>query len=411
MGRGRQVPRAEAIATVIVERLRVFRDRTEIPFGRLTVLAGANSAGKSSAMLPILLLKQTLDAPFDPGALLLSGGHVAIASFDQLRSHGETGPMVLGVETTGGQRIEVGFTRARDREITIASMTARASRGRAVELHAGKTWRRRAVSRVRFMLGTKPRSSSEVAVPLSASRAAKTLEHVLHVPGLRSPPQRAYQVTAVGDTFEGRFDPYVASILLEWERARDPRLAEVGRDLAALGLTWKVRANKKTDTQVSIEVGRLLAAAQGGAHDVVDIADVGVGVSQALPIVVALRLARDGQLVYIEQPELHLHPNAQFRLASLATEAASRGVRVVAETHSSVFLLGVQAAVARRAFALAADDVWLHWFARDARNGDCSVTSRQLDESGSFGDWPADFDSVELRAQSEYMDAVEARRR
>ena len=49
-------------------------------------------------MLPVLLLKQTLDAPFDPGPLLLTGGHVALASFDHLRTHGAVGHVVLGIE-------------------------------------------------------------------------------------------------------------------------------------------------------------------------------------------------------------------------------------------------------------------------------------------------------------------------
>jgi len=62
-------------------------------------------------MLPVLLLKQTLDAPFDPGPLLLAGGHVTIASFDALRTHGAAGDITLGIKTTKGQGLEVSFTR------------------------------------------------------------------------------------------------------------------------------------------------------------------------------------------------------------------------------------------------------------------------------------------------------------
>src|SRR4051812_13109449 len=53
----------------------------------LTVLAGANSSGKSSMMQPILLVKQTLEASYDPGALLLRGPNVQLTSADQLFSH------------------------------------------------------------------------------------------------------------------------------------------------------------------------------------------------------------------------------------------------------------------------------------------------------------------------------------
>ncbi len=52
----------------------------------LTILAGANSSGKSSIMQPLLLLKQTLEVPYDPGALLLDGPNVKFTSSDQLLS-------------------------------------------------------------------------------------------------------------------------------------------------------------------------------------------------------------------------------------------------------------------------------------------------------------------------------------
>src|ERR1700704_5485733 len=52
----------------------------------LTILAGANSSGKSSIMQPLLLLKQTLEAPYDPGPLRLDGPNVRLTSADQLFS-------------------------------------------------------------------------------------------------------------------------------------------------------------------------------------------------------------------------------------------------------------------------------------------------------------------------------------
>lgn len=54
------------------------------------------------------------------------------------------------------------------------------------------------------------------------------------------------------------------------------------------------------------------------------------------------------------------------------------------------------------------DLVKLHWFARDV-DGTTSIRSADLDESGAFGDWPADFAEVSLKAQSRYLDAAEAK--
>lgn len=50
----------------------------------LTLLAGANSSGKSSAIQPLLLLKQTLESGFDPGPLRLHDTHVRFTRPEQI---------------------------------------------------------------------------------------------------------------------------------------------------------------------------------------------------------------------------------------------------------------------------------------------------------------------------------------
>ena len=136
------------------------------------------------------------------------------------------------------------------------------------------------------------------------------------------------------------------------------------------------------------------------------VADVGFGVSQVLPVLVALLVAEPGQLVYIEQPELHLHPRAQVKLAEIIADAANRGVRVVIETHSDLLLLGIQTLVAKG--ELATDKVILHWFTRDDE-GITHINNTELEKDGGFSDsaWPEDFGEVALRAQSDFLDASE----
>jgi predicted ATPase len=125
-----------------------------------------------------------------------------------------------------------------------------------------------------------------------------------------------------------------------------------------------------------------------------------------LPVLVALQVAEPEQLVYLEHPELHLHPRAQFAMAQILASAADRGVRVVVETHSDLLLLGLRALVAEG--KLASEKVKLHWFKRDYI-GNTKVSSADLDEVGAFGDWPEDFAEVALAAESRYLDAAEAR--
>ena len=141
--------------------------------------------------------------------------------------------------------------------------------------------------------------------------------------------------------------------------------------------------------------------------DLVSIADVGFGVSQVLPVLVALLVAKPGQLVYLEQPELHLHPRAQYVLAKILAETAKRGVKLVVETHSALLLLQVQTLVAKG--DLDPNLVKLHWFSRSDNDGTTSIESADLDQNGAFGDWPEDFGDVEWKAEGAYLDAVEGR--
>src|SRR5262249_16826320 len=247
----------------------------------------------------------------------------------------------------------------------------------------------------------------EPSTPSIFDPSADFIKDVIHLPGLRGNPARTYPITAVETTFPGTFHPYTASVITQWQ---DPRssvtLDELNHNLHSIGLAHGIEAKNVSDTEVELRVSRILAKHIGEKSDTVSIADVGLGVSQTLPVLVALLVARPGQLVFIEQPEIHLHPRAQFRLSSLLVAAPNRGVRVGGETRSSITLLGIQAAVAEG--TIDGRDVALHWFSRD-RFGQTHVQSVEMGESGEFGDWPEDFSDVYLQAQGRYLDAVERR--
>jgi hypothetical protein len=77
----------------------------------------------------------------------------------------------------------------------------------------------------------------------------------------------------------------------------------------------------------------------------VTLADVGYGVSQVLPF-----LSQDAQSVnknlLVYQPEAHLHPLSQSRLADVFVASVKRGNRAYVETHSEHLVLRLQALIA-----------------------------------------------------------------
>jgi len=232
------------------------------------------------------------------------------------------------------------------------------------------------------------------------------IEGLVHVPGLRGNPERVYTKTSsVGPTFPGTFENYVASVISRWQAGDKDTLGQLGAWLEHLGLSWKVDARSVDDTRVELRVGRLLHSRRGGAHDMVNVADAGFGLSQVLPVLVAMLAAQPGQLVYLDQPEIHLHPRAQCALARVLADVARRRIRLVVETHSALLLREIQTLVAKG--QLAPDLVKLHWFKRNPDDGVTTMSTADLDQNGAYGDWPEDFDEVHLDAEKAYLDAVE----
>ena len=65
-----------------------------------------------------------------------------------------------------------------------------------------------------------------------------------------------------------------------------------------------------------------------------NISDVGFGVSQSLPILVEGLSIRNKQTLLLEQPEIHLHPKMQMRIADFLLSLAMQDKQIIVETHS-----------------------------------------------------------------------------
>lgn len=438
---------AKGITRISVSGYKSLYDECSIEIRPLTILAGANSSGKSSIMQPLLLMKQTLEATYDPGALLLNGANVKFTSAEQLFSHlpgkERIRRFATGIEIENNQSAKNIFikltTQPIDLEkmifednkskISLSSNTLPADVVNILSKHFSEYYKflqdtdklkgkfSFLVSRNRCFLEftlydlinqkklSIPSSLFNYSIPDHTELFGTHIRKIIHIPGLRGNPERSYKTTAVGDAFPGTFDNYVASIIHRWQKPRDKRLQELNNALVSLGLTGKVQAKQLDDTQVELKVARLPRNSDN-EKDLVSIADVGFGVSQTLPVLVALLVAEPGQLVYIEQPELHLHPRAQVAMAEILANAAKRGVKVVVETHSDRLILAIQSLVAEG--NLSPDLVKLHWFIRQ-EDGITRVNSADLDETGAFGDWPEDFGDVSLQLENRYLSAAEAR--
>lgn len=428
----------KGITAISVQGFKSLANESRIEIRPLTILAGANSSGKSSIMQPLLLMKQTLEASYDPGPLLLNGPNAKFTSANQfisrLQKHSDCQEFSIAIENVGDFLLKNVFSLRKNQTLEIREMIVNTERGkRSLRLIPNQSSGdlKNAISKFlsttiewpgglmvvskRCFLGIDfdplddrgdfvlPSVPELYGVDGPSFIISETLRGMIHVPGLRDNTERVYPKTATGPDFPGTFEHYVATIIADWQRKKDSRLRALETMLADLGLTGKISAKAVNDTQIELLVGQL-PEPKRGEDDLVSIADVGFGVSQVLPVLVALLVAEPGQLVYLEQPELHLHPRAQYALAKILAETAKRGVKLVVETHSALLLRMVQTLVAQR--DLDPNLVKLHWFSRSDEDGTTSIQSADLSKKGTFGDWPVDFGDVELKAEGTYLDAV-----
>ncbi len=84
---------------------------------------------------------------------------------------------------------------------------------------------------------------------------------------------------------------------------------------------------------------RELQLVTAGSDLPVRTSDIGVGVSQILPVVVAALDPNRPGITAIEQPELHVHPKIQVELGDLFAQRIDRGGVFLIETHSEHLML------------------------------------------------------------------------
>ncbi len=195
-------------------------------------------------------------------------------------------------------------------------------------------------------------------------------------------------------------------------------------------LTWLIRAadpdsGVRTDPALLRE---LETAAEKQRLDLIDMEteirvqarDVGIGISQVLPVVVAA-LEPSAGLVAIEQPELHIHPAVQVGLGDLLVKGAKEhGINFLIETHSEHLILRLLRRIKETTehelplgmYELFPDDVNVLYVER-SESQQAQIHPIGIDFSGKFiGRWPRGFfpERMHESLPREIRERVEAKR-
>ncbi|MFC5214733.1 AAA family ATPase [Streptomyces coerulescens] len=345
----------------------------DIPLAPVTLLTGLNSSGKSSVLQAFVLLRQSYDSSTlysSDGGLLLNGDLVELGTGldvlheDVLQTPEAPAPLIgIALRTREGQTFTWSALFAAEQDVLTLHAASDADRTKAV------------FSRRRFQYLKADRIAPATSYPKSHHQAiglgflGSRGEHTVNY--LRHHAQRPLGGKALRhpDVSTNNLLDHVVAWMQELCPGVNLEATEIP-GIDAVRLSYGFDGTAGLDSSARRRP-----------------TNVGFGLTYALPIVVACLSAGPGSLILLENPEAHLHPRGQSRMAALLAAAASAGAQLIVETHSDHVLNGLRLAVKNG--AIPASDTAVHYFRR--RGLQAEIITPRIHEDGSLSDWPEGF--------------------
>lgn len=445
-----------------IENFKAWRE-VDLTFGKVTGLFGTNSAGKSSLLQFLLLLKQTRNAT-DRRLILDFGGPIELVNLggftDVVHRHAEDGRIRWSLDWTLPKPLKITdplnprsaplFTPERLRtscevghqdrrlwprelaygfaEVDFRLRPTADAESRFELMTAGSTFsflRNRGRPRAlppptkSYLFPSETRSYFQNADFLGDLELAyeNLMDSLYYLGPLREYPQREYHWGGaspddVGRRGERTVDAILAATRDQTMRRLKPKARGVRRIpfqeviahwLNELGLIHDFSLDEVAEgTNLYRAMVRTTRLSVPTA-----LPDVGFGVSQVLPALVLLYYVPKGSTVLMEQPEIHLHPAVQSGLAdAMLNVAAVRNLQIVVESHSEHLMRRLQRRVAED--RASSEDVKLYFVS--SNRGTAELSDLRLNEWGEIENWPQDFFGDEMGEISAITEAALRRR-
>jgi len=335
------------IKRIDLETFKCFK-KLSLPVNALTLLSGTNASGKSSILQAIVLLHQTMVEHEWSNRLQLNGSEIQLGTVSDIvnQVYGRY-EFSIGVKDDSSI-VQWNFSYQKEMDVMSASIDS-------VSINEG-------------IVSSPQKLHYLFPEPLEVSKSLSScLRRLTYLTAERVGPRESYPLqdssftqvvgargeNAVGLLQQRSNEPVQSAIIDHGVAPTLFKQVEAKMDLFFPGT--KLNLEKVNQTNSAILGLRTSDATK--FHRPVN---VGFGLTQVLPIVVAALSAREGDLLLIENPEVHLHPAGQSLMGTFLSEVAAAGIQVIIESHSDHILNGIRRAV--KSEKLAADLVSLHVF-------------------------------------------------
>lgn len=410
-----------------LENFKIWRSTGPIRLAPITLLLGTNSSGKSSLIQSLLLIRQTarctdwyVDLYFGQEE---RGDSVALGQFkDVLCRHGVANEVMsakkFGIEfswspewgktpSTFTARYRPGFAGAAELEYLRLGadgegFSVTCVRQFMYKLQVADERKSRGVNR--FFRPERSFFLSPQAIERLGDKGVdlkglcETLEDelkkIIYLGPIRRLARRDYicsgrMPTEIKDNGEMTIEALITSAVVsgavggKGRRSLDPDSlwSKTIFWLRQMQLATGLRVNRLGDSE------RYELLVENG-DSISNLKDVGVGVSQVLPIIIAALFAERGHIVILEEPESHLHPLAQSQLANLFSRVSRmQGVQFIVETHSEHLFRRMQTLIAEKQIS----PIGAAMYFVERHEKAASMRELEVDDLGRVKNWPEGF--------------------
>lgn len=224
----------------------------------------------------------------------------------------------------------------------------------------------------------------------------RTISDAISLAPLRTKPRRTYDETKDEFKPEGDHIPLLLSRLASGSEKENEKVASALKNFGVSSHLFDSirikRLGKRPSDPFQVRIK--------GAGPDVNMVDVGYGVSQALPIVVDSILAKRGQMLLVQQPEVHLHPRAQASLGTFfAKLIKEEQKRFVIETHSDYLVDRIRQEIANK--VIKANNVKLLFLER--KGVDLCIHQLTIDSMGNIENPPQGYRAFFLQEEMNHM--------
>lgn len=126
--------------------------------------------------------------------------------------------------------------------------------------------------------------------------------------------------------------------------------------------------------------------------------NMGFGYSYILSIIITILLAKKGSVIFIENPEAHLHPKAQANLMEMICEYAAKGIQFMIETHSEHIVNSARLYALQTDKPITNDNISIHFF-----DEYFNVYEIKIEKNGLIKNWPSGFFDLEKQQLMEIL--------